>query len=487
MLKTTTKQKEYVFMWSQTPIMPSSWGTAFSLKKGRDIYRKGGIIFSYYDGKIITTYIPKQDLEIRKNIDSIKYLSPKFFKKYQLRYKKEKAQWWNWIRKIERKDYSKISINQLKKDHLKFQEYMRDALAYFGSTRPEFTYQAEQKLEKILKKYFKDNWGNVFTVLVDSLKLDNVQKEHLESLKLLTAKITKEKLLIHTSKFPWLVSDYLEEKKALSFLRKIFIKEKGSYKEEKNRLKNEKRKLKQKQEKIYKKLNEKDEKEARYLASFLQIQSVERMNIKSYWAGCYYLARNMWYKIAEILDLKVSDILKFLTPLEIQQLLSGKYKEDISELIKLRKKSYAISYEGGEKVEIFTYKEADKLFKERIKKPSTRDKIIKGQSASLGIYKGKVRKIIVGDLEILQDSIKKFKKGEVLVTSMTQPNMMVIARKAGAIVADEGGITSHAAIISRELKIPCIVGCLKTMQVLNDGDLVEVDANKGIIKILKKK
>jgi len=481
------QKKEYIFMWSGIPTMPSYLGTAFSLKGRKDIYRNGGSIFSYYDGKVITSYAPNEDLEIRRNEESKIYLNPNFFKKYQKQYKKELKQWWAWIRKIEKKDYSKISIYQLKKDHSQFQQYMIDSIAYFGSTRPEYTYQAEQKLEKILKKYLKNEWNNIFGVLVDALELDDVQKEHLERLKLVGSGITEKKLETHLSKFPWLVGDYLEEKKALDFIKKMFKKEKGSCEKEKNRFKKEKEKLKKKQEKIYNKLG-KDKKEAKYLATLLQIQSVERMNTKSYWIGCYYLSRNMWLKTMQVLNLKANDILRFITPFEIQELLSNEYKEDINEIIKLRKKSYAISYEKGSKeVKLLTHKKADKLFKERIKKPSLEGNIIKGQTASLGIYKGKVRKVIAGDLEILKDSIKKFKKGEVLVTSMTQPNMMVIARKAGAIVADEGGITSHAAIISRELKIPCIVGCLKSMQVLKDGDLVEVDAEKGIVKILNEK
>jgi pyruvate,water dikinase len=64
---------------------------------------------------------------------------------------------------------------------------------------------------------------------------------------------------------------------------------------------------------------------------------------------------------------------------------------------------------------------------------------------------------------------------------------MPIIKKCGAIVTDEGGITCHAAVISRELEIPCIVGTKIATQVLKDGDLVEVDANKGVVKILKKK
>jgi len=485
MVKKKRKQ-EYIFMWSGIPTIPSYLGTAFSLKRRRDIYRSGGSVFSYYDGKVITSYMPNEDLEIRKNKESKVYLNPNFFKKYQKQYKKELKQWWFWVRKIEDKDYSKISINQIKKDHSQFQEYMIDSIAYFGSTRPEYTYQPEQKLERILKKHFKNEWNNIFGALIDAVELDDVQKEHLERLKLVDSGITEKKLKNHLSRFPWLVGDYLEERKALDFIKRMFRKEKGSYEKEKTRFSKEKQDLKRKQEEIYNKLG-KEKKEAKYLATFLQIQSVERMNTKSYWIGSYYLSRNMWLKIMQVLNLRAEHILKFVAPFEIQELLSNEYKEDINEIIKLRKKSYAISYEKGSKeVKLLTHKRADKLFKERIKKPSLEGNIIKGQTASLGIYKGKVRKVIAGDLEILKDSIKKFKKGEVLVTSMTQPNMMVIARRARAIIADEGGITSHAAIISRELKIPCIVGCLKSMQVLKDGDLVEVDAEKGIVKILKR-
>jgi phosphoenolpyruvate synthase/pyruvate phosphate dikinase len=63
---------------------------------------------------------------------------------------------------------------------------------------------------------------------------------------------------------------------------------------------------------------------------------------------------------------------------------------------------------------------------------------------------------------------------------------MPVLRKAGAIVTDEGGITSHAAIIARELKIPCIIGTKIATKVLEDGDLVEVDADNGTVRILTK-
>ena len=68
---------------------------------------------------------------------------------------------------------------------------------------------------------------------------------------------------------------------------------------------------------------------------------------------------------------------------------------------------------------------------------------------------------------------------------MTTPEMVPIMKKASAFVTDEGGVTCHAAIISREMRKPCIIGTKVATQLLKDGDMVEVDANSGFVKILK--
>ena len=78
------------------------------------------------------------------------------------------------------------------------------------------------------------------------------------------------------------------------------------------------------------------------------------------------------------------------------------------------------------------------------------------------------------------------RKGDVLVATMTKPDCVGAMKKAAAIITDEGGITCHAAIVARELGIPCIIGTKIATQVLRDGDEVEVDANKGTVTILKK-
>ena len=76
-------------------------------------------------------------------------------------------------------------------------------------------------------------------------------------------------------------------------------------------------------------------------------------------------------------------------------------------------------------------------------------------------------------------------KGDILVAPMTSPDFIVAMRKASAIITDSGGMTCHAAIVSRELKIPCIVGTNIATKLLKDKDIVEIDTSKGIIKKLK--
>ncbi len=110
---------------------------------------------------------------------------------------------------------------------------------------------------------------------------------------------------------------------------------------------------------------------------------------------------------------------------------------------------------------------------------------LNGLSAYKGVYRGKVKIIRTVFSDAVQTEIKKVKKGDVLVANTTGPEMMNACMIAGAIVTDEGGLTSHAAIISRELKIPCIVGTKLATKIFRDNDFVDVDAEKGIVRKVK--
>lgn len=139
----------------------------------------------------------------------------------------------------------------------------------------------------------------------------------------------------------------------------------------------------------------------------------------------------------------------------------------------------------------YTGKKAESIIKRIKPKINKNIKEFRGDIASLGVKRGRVVVLPSGigeeNIKELKIKMQKMKKGDILVAATTGPEMIVACRKAGAIVAEEGGINSHAAIISRELDIPGIVNTDIATMVLKDGDLIEVDANKGIVKILKKK
>ncbi|CAI1491961.1 MULTISPECIES: phosphoenolpyruvate synthase [Thermococcus] len=101
--------------------------------------------------------------------------------------------------------------------------------------------------------------------------------------------------------------------------------------------------------------------------------------------------------------------------------------------------------------------------------------ILKGLGASPGIGAGRV--VVIFDAS----EIDKVKEGDVLVTTMTNPDMVPAMKRASAIITDEGGRTSHAAIVSRELGIPAVVGTKEATKKLKTGDYVTVDGTRGVV------
>lgn len=110
---------------------------------------------------------------------------------------------------------------------------------------------------------------------------------------------------------------------------------------------------------------------------------------------------------------------------------------------------------------------------------------LRGRAAYPGNVTGKVRIINAwtpDQMKVVMD----MKKGEILVTGMTRPHLIQAMHKAAAIVTDEGGVASHAAILCREMKKPCVIGTKIATKIFKNGDTIEVDAEKGIVKKISK-
>lgn len=104
---------------------------------------------------------------------------------------------------------------------------------------------------------------------------------------------------------------------------------------------------------------------------------------------------------------------------------------------------------------------------------------VRGNIAFKGVVRGTARLVFTGK------DMGKIKNGDILVSPMTRPEFLPAMKRAGAFLTDEGGITCHAAIVARELKKPCIIGTKTATQIIKDGDMIEVDAETGIVKIIK--
>jgi len=172
-----------------------------------------------------------------------------------------------------------------------------------------------------------------------------------------------------------------------------------------------------------------------------------------------------------------------LTSGEILEILEGGQAVSSKE-IKNRKKGFIFMIEKGKRIKLTSGDIGQELvewFEKEVGARNLEDiKEFKGFPANKGIVQGKVR------MALTPADSARLEVGEILVCAMTSPDYLSAMKRAAAYITDEGGVLSHAAIIAREFNKPCIVGTKIATKVLKDGDLVEVDAEKGIVKIIKR-
>ncbi len=166
---------------------------------------------------------------------------------------------------------------------------------------------------------------------------------------------------------------------------------------------------------------------------------------------------------------------KYYDVISIQEVKSGKLPSE--KILQERLDGYVYTKKKFYK----SISVVEKKFNIQIEKPIIQTQVLTGQVAYPGHVKGHVRLIRT------RDEVKYFKQDEIIVSSTTTPDFLPAMKKSAAIISEHGGIICHASITSRELKIPCVVGVKGATVALKTGDYVEVDAVKGIVRILKKK
>jgi phosphohistidine swiveling domain-containing protein len=268
----------------------------------------------------------------------------------------------------------------------------------------------------------------------------------------------------YIKEFFWLKSNFtgstkLEEKEVLDEAEKLEKFEKPDFS-----------KLKEKKETLFKKYSL-GEKEKAFLdfASLLTEWQDDRK--KNMFRGVFALDAVL-DELSKRYNIE-RKFLQYLLPFEIESAIKNKTVEKIA----TERIQGCVFVRYLNKTSFFGEADYNEFMKKE--QPEKTTEILTGMSASLGTATGPVK--IVNTME----SLAKVQKGDILVASMTRPEYVPAMKKAVAIVTDEGGITCHAAIISRELGIPCVVGTKIATKVLKDGDIVQVKANHGSVVKLR--
>jgi len=404
------------------------------------------------------------------------------------RFEKRIDDLFNFVKPFYDKDYSKKTNKQLKQLFNQFINKYKKFLA------PDYTYMQINRYlpdllyEEIRKRAENTKQVNQYCKILFGLDKASYIREEKKSILLLAQKIKKKRLRLNSSQVLSWIKNHIKKFGFLGYY--YFYKQPYTVKDIQKRLKNllskdieaelkdinEEEKNSQRTAKIIKKLNL-DKK----------IQLIIKTTKKWAWVINYFDETANWstYHIRGLLEEIASKLripYKYLIEMTIDEINQGLEKGETSEKLRrelpLRERGYGYIMENY-KVRILVgeaLKREEK--KEKKIRVYTKVKILKGQPASLGKAEGLV-KVVLG-----HEQIQKVKKGNILVAPATTPIFVPAMEKASAIVTEEGGLLSHAAIVSRELGIPCVVGTKIATKVLKDGDRVEVDATKGVIKKL---
>ncbi len=267
-------------------------------------------------------------------------------------------------------------------------------------------------------------------------------------------------------KWGWIPFDYIgpEEWDEAYFMRRMGV----DIERIKKTVKNNKL-LKENQKRI---LDNYDNKIKRLIQDFHLISSMqdERKGVTT--LTHTYLQKYVFNEISKRTGVEIQHI-RVMIPDEIKGVLLFNNNFD-NKLLEQRLSEGLILFHNNN----FSVHQGDKFYRRFVELLPIK-KEIKGVITSKGVVKGVVK------VCLSSKDIKKVNQGDILVAPMTTPDYITAMNKAAGFITDEGGVTCHAAIISREMNKPCIIGTHSATDILKDGDYIELNANKGIVKKVK--
>ena len=365
------------------------------------------------------------------------------------------------------------------KGYLKKNVPAKDFQKYYAA----FTYPAHDSFaeeeEKDLLVIYKNIYRN------DKLKEKIKKYDACEVVELIRKKYPSisKKLKTHTNKYAWVYyvfqgpayteTDFMDAIKdfisrGINPTREIEKKIEGREKTEERR------------EKYLEKLN--PDVYMREMLNFVSYVIWSKPRRKDFQSKSYWHAEKLLREIGLRLELSLNQVRA--TPFEmLEAALLGKRKVDLRKVHNIEEKHIlfpTVSFN----TRLILGSKADEFAKKNVKKEivkKTSQRVFKGDIACEG---EKVR----GQVKIINkpQDMGKMNYGDILVSITTTPSIVPAMKKAAAIVTDEGGLTCHAAITSREMGTPCVIGTKIASELLKDGEVLEVDAKRGIVKKITK-
>ena len=402
-------------------------------------------------------------------------------------YLQRRKKWLPFIEdRLARYNYEQASRRVLEQDYRRLAAVYREVYPYAESLAIAIGNLSDKIRPEFLARGLK---AEEFEKLILPSELSFIQKEQLDFLNIALSQsgvkitpATLKKLKRHQQSYTWLPYDYGVTSYSLAYFKKqlktILKKGRPEIKRRRLALLEYTKNLKKEQGLISRKyrLN----KRQLDLINVLRIAFFLVDSKKEFFTRLHWDAERLFRAISRQLNIP-GQLLKYALPEEVIGFLRNQRSVD---KVKLQKQynNFFLKIKKDGTVNVKIGKAAQEIIDDFI--------VLRRQAASLGNFRGRPASpgTVRGLVRVIQDARECdiFKHGEILVTAMTSPDYMPAVRRAVAIITDEGGVTSHAAIISRELDIPCLVGTKNATQVLRTGDMVEVNADKGRVKIIKR-
>jgi phosphohistidine swiveling domain-containing protein len=329
-----------------------------------------------------------------------------------------------------------------------------------------------ERFKEELEKFSEDETH--ISILCMPVRRTSTQEKELSLIEMALKKPTKAAVRKHVKLYGWLpvflFGKAWDEPYILDEIRRL--RSRKDLKNERDRIKFFPREQKAKIKELHKKLN--SSKKLIELSEVMQEISFIRNEAETMVSLGSFVLRPIYKEIAKRTGLKEEQWC-CLTPEEIGKILLDHkdFSREIEE--RLQGSLYASSPDS---YMIRHSDEAIRMFKEVYKKPEQKDaNSLKGMCASVGEVSGRVHIVnSIGDMNTFED-------GDILVSEATCIDFVPVMRRAAAILTEMGGITSHAALVSRELQVPCIVGIPGLLKALKNGQKVHVNANKGSVTL----